>query len=90
VARVRAIEQGVPVVRAANTGISAIIDPYGRITKRLGLGRMGVLDGTLPAAIAATPYSRFAEWWYVLVVCAMVALTWISSKRKMTPSCAGQ
>jgi len=82
VARVRAIEEGIPVVRAANTGISAIIDPYGRITKRLGLGQMGALDGSLPAAIAATPFSRFSDWWFALVVCAMVALTWIFSKRK--------
>ena len=82
VARVRAIEEGIPVVRAANTGISAIIDPYGRITKRLGLNQRGIVDGELPAAIAATPYSRFADWWFALVVCAMVALTWNFSKRK--------
>ena len=82
VARVRAIEEGIAVVRAANTGISAIIDPYGRITKRLGLGQMGVVDGKLPAAIAATPFSRFSDWWFALVVCAMVALTWVFSKRK--------
>jgi apolipoprotein N-acyltransferase len=57
-ARLRAIEQGLPVVRAANTGISAVIDPFGRIVARLGLGLEGVLDSTLPSAIPPTIYAR--------------------------------
>jgi apolipoprotein N-acyltransferase len=82
VARVRAIEEGLPVARAANTGISAIIDPVGRITRSLGLDQTGIVDGPLPAAIASTPYSRFGDWWFVLMVCANVALTWLFSKGK--------
>ncbi len=82
VARVRAIEEGIPVARAANTGISAIIDPLGRITHRLGLGKQGVVDGALPVAIAPTPFSRLQGWWFWLMVCANVALTWRFSKRK--------
>ena len=57
-ARVRAIEQGLPLVRAANTGISAVIDPLGRIVAELGLGIEGVLDSTLPSAIPPTLYAR--------------------------------
>jgi apolipoprotein N-acyltransferase len=57
-ARLRAIEQGLPLVRAANTGISAVIDPLGRIVAELGLGIEGVLDSTLPAAIPPTVYAR--------------------------------
>jgi apolipoprotein N-acyltransferase len=60
-ARLRAIEEGLPVVRAANTGISAVIDPSGRIVARLGLGIEGVLDASLPAAIAPTIYARVGD-----------------------------
>jgi apolipoprotein N-acyltransferase len=55
-ARVRAIEQGLPLVRAANTGISAVIDPYGRVIKSLPLGTEGILDAALPREIAPTIY----------------------------------
>ena len=58
-ARVRAVEEGLPLVRAANTGISGVIDAYGRIRARLGLGETGVLDAPLPAALARpTWYAR--------------------------------
>ncbi|MCW6506812.1 apolipoprotein N-acyltransferase [Lichenifustis flavocetrariae] len=57
-ARLRAIEEGLPLIRAANTGISAIIDPYGRIRASLPLGARGVLDGALPKRIAPTLFAR--------------------------------
>jgi apolipoprotein N-acyltransferase len=60
-ARLRAIEEGLPLVRAANTGISAVIDPYGRIVARLGLGVDGVLDASLPAARPPTIYARIGD-----------------------------
>jgi apolipoprotein N-acyltransferase len=56
----RATEQGLPVVRVAQTGISGVIDPYGRVVARLGLGRGGVLDAALPQGLPeATIYQRF-------------------------------
>ena len=57
-ARVRAIEQGLPLVRAANTGISAVVDPFGRILKELPLGAEGVIDSELPQRLAPTLYLR--------------------------------
>jgi apolipoprotein N-acyltransferase len=57
----RAIEQGLPVVRAANTGISAVIDPLGRTVAELGLGIEGILDSSLPVAISPTIYARSGD-----------------------------
>ncbi|QDW35699.1 apolipoprotein N-acyltransferase [Bradyrhizobium sp. KBS0727] len=60
-ARLRAIEEGLPLVRAANTGISAVIDPSGRIVARLGLGIEGVLDAGLPTALPPTVYAQLGD-----------------------------
>jgi apolipoprotein N-acyltransferase len=60
-ARVLAIAEGLPLVRAANTGISAVIDPIGRVVKSLPLGIEGVLDARLPLAIAPTFYVRYGD-----------------------------
>jgi apolipoprotein N-acyltransferase len=80
-ARVRAIEQGLPVVRAANTGISAVIDPLGRIVARLGLGIEGVLDSALPSANPPTIYARAGD----IPAVMMLALAMIPViRRRMT------
>ena len=72
-ARMRAVEEGLPVIRAANSGISAAIDPYGRVVARLGLGQAGVLEAALPAALSRpTPFARLGHA-PVLVVIALAA-----------------
>ena len=78
-ARLRGIEQGLPVVRAANTGISAVIDPLGRIVARLDLGLEGVLDSTLPSAIPLTIYARVGDIPAAIIVAA--ALIFVIRRR---------
>jgi apolipoprotein N-acyltransferase len=60
-ARLRTIEEGLPLVRATNDGISAVIDPLGRIWKEIPLGQEGVLDSSLPKPIKATFYARYRD-----------------------------
>lgn len=57
--RLRAVEEGLPLVVDTNSGISAIIGPHGRVREALGLDRRGVLVGRLPVALPETPYGRF-------------------------------
>lgn len=75
-ARVRAIEQGLPLVRAANTGISAVVDPVGRIITSLPLGTEGILDAPLPRQIAPPFYARTGDGLVALFlgVVAMVVI----------------
>jgi apolipoprotein N-acyltransferase len=74
-ARVRAIEEGLPLVRAANSGISAVVDPLGRIVDSLPLGAEGVIDAQLPRPIGATIYTRIGDApAAMLVVLALLAI----------------
>jgi apolipoprotein N-acyltransferase len=72
----RAIEEGLPMVRATPTGISAVIDAYGRIRPGavLGQGALGVIDAPLPAALPPTPFSRWGEifFWSAMTLSAAI------------------
>lgn len=59
--RVRAVEEGLPLIRAANNGISAIIDGAGQVRARLDLDVKGVIDGGLPPALPTTLYARHGD-----------------------------
>ncbi|MCU4651323.1 apolipoprotein N-acyltransferase [Roseibacterium sp. SDUM158016] len=72
-ARLRAAEQGLPVLRAANTGVSAVIDARGQVVSALGLGEAGHLDAALPPALPPTLYARTGDW-PALLVTFLVAL----------------
>lgn len=67
-ARLRAIEQGLPLLRAANTGISAIVDPFGRIVARSPLGVETRVTGTIPAPLAPPIYAIWGDWMLLLLL----------------------
>lgn len=77
-ARLRAIEEGLPVLRSTTTGISAVIDASGVVRQHVPRLVFGRLDGQLPAALAPTPFSRLGNalplgWAIVLLAAGMVA-----------------
>ncbi len=69
-AQLRAVEEGLPVIRAANTGISAIVDSYGRLLAQIGVGEPGVIDGALPGALAPPPAAKYGKMilWILFVI----------------------
>jgi apolipoprotein N-acyltransferase len=71
-ARVRAVEEGLPLVRAANTGISAVVDAYGRIKASQALNTAGVIDSALPVALEPTKYGTYRG--FSLIVVALMIL----------------
>jgi apolipoprotein N-acyltransferase len=73
-ARVRAIEEGLPIARDANTGITAVIDPLGRLVGTLPDGQTGVLDSDLPRALPQTIFARFGELLFLILLFASLAI----------------
>ncbi len=82
IARMRAIEEGLPMARAANTGISAMIDARGGIVASLGLNQGGVVDSGLPQALPPTPYARFGDLGFAIILLASVFATVLLSLRR--------
>ena len=76
-ARIRAVEEGLPLVRAANNGISAVVDSYGRVIDRINLNDRGIIDAELPeAAEDTTLYSYAGNILYLadllLIACVII------------------
>ncbi len=81
-ARVRAIEEGLPLVRAANNGISAVVDPVGRIIGSLPLGQEGVLDAPLPGPVVSTTYASTGDLLFLIVFGATMFASGVVRLRK--------
>lgn len=81
-ARFRAIEQGLAFFRSANTGVTAAIDPYGRVLAMLDIGEMGALDQALPAPLPPTVFSRWGEWATPLLLAAMLLAAVASARSR--------
>ena len=74
-ARLRAVETGLPMLRAANTGTTMMIDPLGRVTARLAEREVAVLDAVPAARLAGgTPFVRFWHWPFLAAVALGLAL----------------
>ncbi len=73
IARTRAVEEGLPLVRVANNGISAVVDPLGRVLERTDLDAVGYVDAMLPSPVGRTPYARTGDW-MLLVLLVLGAL----------------
>lgn len=73
-ARLRAVEEGLPLVRSAGGGISAVVDPYGRTRAALALGDTGVLDAELPGSIKPTPFAHLGNVALFLLLLAIAAI----------------
>jgi apolipoprotein N-acyltransferase len=76
-ARLRSIEQGLPMVRAANTGISAVIDPYGRTLSSLPLNGEGVMDAGLPQSLPPTFFADYGELIFFTALLLLFAVSFI-------------
>jgi apolipoprotein N-acyltransferase len=61
IARTRAVEEGLPLVRAANNGISGVVDSVGRVIAGMDLDTIGYLDAALPSAAPPTLYARCGD-----------------------------
>ena len=86
-ARLRAVEEGLPMIRAANTGVSAVIDAHGRVLASLAIGQEGIIDHVLPPPRAATSYSLWGDW--ILLAVALIlasAIAWNSHRNRPAES----
>lgn len=81
-ARMRAIEEGLPVLRATTTGISAVIDAHGVVRAKIDRHRAGRLDGLVPAARAPTPFAQFGNMLPLAIAALLLAMSIVAMRRR--------
>lgn len=83
-AQMRAVEEGVTVIRSANTGISAVVSPYGDIYGKIALNEIGISDVDLPKQLSrATLYNRFGNWILLGMILLCVGVGFLFSRRSV-------
>jgi len=85
-ARVRAVEEGLPLVRDGNNGVSGLVDPYGRVLERISLNVIGYADIPLPQALPVTPYERFGDLPFLLALPGLTVLAWACARARARAS----
>lgn len=78
--RIRAIEYGLPVIRVANTGISAIIDANGKVIKNISVNNSGYLDSFIPSRKHSTIYGKFGNLIFLLLIFFAVVIAFLNKK----------
>ena len=85
IAQVRAAEAGRYLLRATNTGLTAVIDPSGRVVKRLPQFKPAVLDATVQGFIGSTPYARWGNYAVVIGALSVLLAQLLTTKLTMRP-----
>jgi len=80
-ARLRAVEEGLPLARDANSGVSAMIDPFGHVTASLPLNSQGVLVTNLPQSLSPPLFARIGLILPVILSLAVILTGWLISRR---------
>jgi apolipoprotein N-acyltransferase len=88
IARVRAAEAGRYLVRAANRGITAVIDPHGRVVETIAPFQAGLLRATVRGYTGATPYARVGNWLVVVLALVSLLAVLVASPRRAMPASA--
>lgn len=86
IAKFRSIEEGLPLVRSTNNGISAVIDPHGKILYQLGINQVGFMDFQLPKALDPTFYSRRGDVLFWIFLLHFFLLAFLYDRRRPNPS----
>lgn len=80
--RVRAVEEGLPIVRAANNGVSAVVDAQGRVIAMLNLNARGVIDSGIPTAFPPPPYAKLGDCTFVALVLIFLVIAFMLARRR--------
>ena len=80
-ARMRAIEEGLPVLRSTTTGISAVIDAKGVVRDHIGMHQAARIDGYVPQALAPTLFARLGHWLTAIWALGFVLFSLVAARR---------